>query len=102
DQPFSGLVKELFERQRYPDEIELGTSKAVDLPYDVTGWTLPLQMGVSVDSVSDPLTPEQLALLQPVEEAKVPVAEVVGAGEVFVISHQPNASFQVVNEVLKQ
>jgi hypothetical protein len=102
DQPFSGLVKELFERQRYPDEIELGTSKAVDLPYDVTGWTLPLQMGVTVDSVSDPLTAEQLGLLQPVDEAKVPAAEIAGGGEVFVISHQPNASFQVVNEVLKQ
>jgi hypothetical protein len=81
DQPFSGLVKELFERQRYPDEIELGTSKAVDLPYDVTGWTLPLQMGVAVDSVSDPLTAEQLGLLQPVEEAKAPAAEIAGGGE---------------------
>jgi Zinc carboxypeptidase len=102
DQPFSGLVKELFERQRYPDEIELGTSKAVDLPYDVTGWTLPLQMGVAVDTVSDPLTAEQLGHLEPVEEAKVPAVEIAGDGDVFVISHQPNASFAVVNEVLKQ
>jgi len=46
DQPFAGLVKELFERQRYADELELGTSKAIDLPYDATGWTLPLQMKV--------------------------------------------------------
>src|ERR1700734_3220062 len=102
DQPFSGLVKELFERQRYPDEIELGTSKAVDLPYDVTGWTLPLQMGVAVDTVSDPLTAEQLGMMQPVEEAKVPTVEIAGGGDVFVISHQPNASYAVVNEVLKQ
>jgi Zinc carboxypeptidase len=102
DQPFSGLVKELFERQRYPDEIELGTSKAVDLPYDVTGWTLPLQMGVAVDTVSDPLTNDQLALLQPVEEAKLPAMEIAGGGEVFVISRKPNASYAVVNEVLKQ
>ncbi len=102
DQPFSGLAKELFERQRYPDEIELGTSKAVDLPYDVTGWTLPLQMGVAVDTVSDPLTSAQLALLQPVDEAKVPAVEIAGVGDVFVISRQPNASYAVVNEVLKQ
>ena len=50
DQPFSALAKELFERQKYPDALENGTSKAVDLPYDVTGWTLPLQMGVEVDA----------------------------------------------------
>jgi hypothetical protein len=102
DQPFSGLVKELFERQRYPDEIELGTSKAVDLPYDVTGWTLPLQMGVAVDTVSDPLTSTQLGLMEPVEEAKAPAAEVAAGGDVFVISRKPNASYAVVNEVLKQ
>jgi len=102
DQPFSGLVKELFERQRYPDEIELGTSKAVDLPYDVTGWTLPLQMGVAVDTVSDPLTSAQLGLMEPVEEAKAPAAEVAAGGDVFVISRKPNASYAVVNEVLKQ
>ena len=34
---------------------ENGTSKSIDLPYDVTGWTLPLQMGVNVDAVTDPL-----------------------------------------------
>ena len=102
DQPFSGLAKELFERQRYPDEIELGTSKAVDLPYDVTGWTLPLQMGVAVDTVSDPLTAEQRAMLEPVEDAKLPAVEIAGGGDVFVISREPNASYAVVNEVLKQ
>ena len=32
DQPFSALAKELFERQRYPDALENGTSKAIDLP----------------------------------------------------------------------
>ena len=38
DQPFSPMAKELFERQKYPDAARRdGTSKAVDLPYDVTG-----------------------------------------------------------------
>jgi len=100
DQAFAGLAKELFERQRYPDEIELGTSKAVDLPYDVTGWTLPLQMGVSVDAMSDPLTPAQRALLEPIDAVKLPVSDVGGSGGVFVVSHLPNASFQLVNDVL--
>jgi hypothetical protein len=100
DQAFAGLAKELFERQRYPDEIELGTSKAVDLPYDVTGWTLPLQMGVSVDAMSDPLTPAQRSLLQPIDAVKLPATEVGGSGGVFVVSHLPNASFQLVNDVL--
>src|ERR1700751_2237452 len=74
DQPFSALAKELFERQRYPDAIEAGTSKAIDLPYDVTGWTLPLQMGVSVDTVTDPLAPEDRTLLTKVTAVQLPEA----------------------------
>jgi hypothetical protein len=101
DQPFAGLVQELFERQKYPDGLELGTGKAADLPYDVTGWTLPLQMGVAADAISDPLTAAQRGLLQPIVEVKLPGAEVAGHGGIFVVSHKPNAAFQLVNDALK-
>jgi hypothetical protein len=101
DQPFSAMAKELFERQRYPDEIEAGTSKAIDLPYDVTGWTLPLQMGVNVDAVTDPLKPEQRALLTKIDNATPPAPTIGGAGAVFALSHRTNASFELVNEALR-
>ena len=55
DQPYSGLAKELFEVQHYPQAILDGSAKPVTLPYDVTGWTLPMQMGVKVDVVTDPV-----------------------------------------------
>lgn len=102
DQPFSAMAKELFERQRYPDEIELGSGKAVDLPYDVTGWTLPLQMGVNVDAVTDPLTADQRALLAKVSSAAPPAATVEGAGAMFALSHETNDSFELVNAVLRE
>ncbi|MFP5234979.1 MAG: M14 family zinc carboxypeptidase [Acidobacteriota bacterium] len=102
DQPFSAMAKELFERQRYPDEVELGSGKAVDLPYDVTGWTLPLQMGVNVDAVTDPLGPDERALLTKTDRAVAPAATVEGAGAVFAVSHQTNNSFELVNAVLHE
>lgn len=37
DQPYGGYVKDLFELQSFPPGIK---------PYDVTGWTLPLLLGV--------------------------------------------------------
>jgi hypothetical protein len=101
DQAYSAMAKELFERQKYPDAIELGTSKAVDLPYDVTGWTLPLQMGVDVDAVTDPLGSAQRAQMEKIDTAQAPAASVEGAGSVFAISHRVNASFSLVNEALK-
>jgi hypothetical protein len=102
DQPFSSLAKELFERQKYPDALENGTSKSVDLPYDVTGWTLPLQMGVSVDAVTDPLTAEQRAKITRIDAVKLPAATVDGAGAVFAVTHKANAAYQLVNDALKQ
>ncbi len=100
NQPYSGLAKELFEVQRYPDAMDGGGTKAVDLPYDVTGWTLPLQMGVTVDQVSDPVTAEQLAELKPVAAIELPAGKVEGAGTQFVLSHAANANFHLVNDVL--
>lgn len=102
DQPFSAMAKELFERQRYPDAIELGTSKAVDLPYDVTGWTLPLQMGVNVDAVTDPLGADERALMTKIDAATAPAATMEGAGAVFALSHETNNSFELVNAVLRE
>ena len=101
DQPFSALAKELFERQRYPDALENGTAKAIDLPYDVTGWTLPLQFGVNVDAVTDPLTTGQRALLTKIDKVDLPAVSVEGAGSVLAVSHKANASFELVNDALK-
>src|SRR5207344_3454640 len=47
DQPFSPLVKELFEAQQWPD-LRATPNGPPQRPYDVSGWTLPLQMGVEV------------------------------------------------------
>jgi hypothetical protein len=100
NQPYSAMAKELFEIQRYPAALFQESNKPVDLPYDVTGWTLPLQMGVRVDAISDPLTEDQLAHLKLVNDVDPPPAEVSGTGATFVVSHQTNNSFKLVNDVL--
>ncbi len=100
NQPYSAMAKELFEIQRYPDAMGAGGTKAVDLPYDVTGWTLPLQMGVQVDAVSDPISTDQLHHLHPLTSIDLPAANVEGTGTSFLLSHEANASFSLLNQVL--
>jgi len=83
DQPFAALVKELFEPQVYP---------ALDQrPYDVTGWTLPYQMGVEVHAVTSPVTNEYRASL-------APIAQVTGLAAPF--DRGSNASYRAVNQIL--
>ncbi len=100
NQPYTSLAKELLEVQRYPAALFTESQKPVDLPYDVTGWTLPMQMGVRVDPVSDPITDEQLAHLKAVTDLDPPPSEVQGSGATFILSHQSNSSFRVINDVL--
>jgi hypothetical protein len=96
DQPFAPLVKELFEPQRYPDLRESPTGPPVR-PYDVAGWTLPMQMGVEVASVSKPVTAQQRAGLRQVAEVALP-GGVQGTGTAFALGRQANAGFQAIHD----
>ena len=99
DQPFAAMVKELFEPQHYPDLRESPNGPPIR-PYDVAGWTLPMQMGIEVAAVLKPVTPEQRAGLRPVTQATLPPGEIQGTGSAYLISHQTNNSFKAIHEVL--
>jgi hypothetical protein len=49
NQPQKNNILSLFERQVYPQR--LNANGEAEVPYDVAGWTLPLQMGVEYDAV---------------------------------------------------
>ncbi|HSI87693.1 MAG TPA: hypothetical protein VK918_01475, partial [Pyrinomonadaceae bacterium] len=51
DQPQRNNILSLFERQTYPNRVN--ESGVPDPPYDVAGWTLPLQMGIETVEVWD-------------------------------------------------
>jgi hypothetical protein len=99
DQPYAGLVKEIFEVQKYPDLRETPNGPPLR-PYDVGGWTLPIQMGVDVDAVLMPVSAEQRANLKPLAEFAPPAGHIEGAGPVYLISHKANNSFKAINAVL--
>jgi hypothetical protein len=83
DQPFAGMVKELFEPQQYP--------ALSQRPYDVTGWTLPYQMGVEAHAMTTPLTKQfrdSLRAVKAIDDLTAPM------------NHGANASFRAVNEIL--
>jgi hypothetical protein len=49
NQPQKNNILSLFEKQEYPHRVN--ANGEAEVPYDVAGWTLPLQMGVDYETV---------------------------------------------------
>ncbi|WP_152050560.1 M14 family metallopeptidase [Tautonia marina] len=61
-QPYRAHLKDMMERQEYPDRV--GPDGRPERPYDVAGWTLPLQMGVKVATIAEPFEASTEAVAQ--------------------------------------
>nr|WKN40121.1 M14 family metallopeptidase [Tunicatimonas sp. TK19036] len=98
-QAFRPYIKDLLEKQDYPD-IRLYPGGPPKTPYDLAGWTLPMQMGVRVDR----LTKEVAIKATEVSEKVRPTAgEVEGRATFgFALNPQDNASARAVNQLLAE
>jgi hypothetical protein len=90
-QPYRAHVKDLFERQHYPARYQYPGGPALP-PYDVTGWTLPPQMGVQVDSIAAPVAAD----LERMDTVTVPAGRIEGRGAVVLLSNRSNAEATAV------
>jgi hypothetical protein len=87
-QPFRAHAKDLLEVQRYPD-----TGRA---PYDVTGWTLPLAMGVPAVAVRDRFRAD----LVRVDTVEIAPGRIVGTGGVFLLANRSAAEARAIAALL--
>ena len=95
-QPFRAHAKDLLEVQSYP-EMRLYPDGPPIPPYDLSGWTLPLQMGVAIDLALDPFPLNGLAL---VDSVASPPGAVGGQGSVIALDPRLNSTHRAVHEVL--
>ncbi|MFQ5695247.1 MAG: hypothetical protein ACE5HB_04590, partial [Terriglobia bacterium] len=100
-QPFRAFVKDLLEKQRHPDPKKMPAGAMGDRPYDVTGWTLPLQMGVEVAEVNEPFEPELTSLDAIPLPSGALTLSTRGRGRGFVIAPGPNSKVLLTNRLLK-
>jgi hypothetical protein len=96
DQAFRAYAKDLLEVQRYPEQKQ-GSGKRALRPYDVSGWTLPAQMGVETLLLNEPFE----ARLEAVDDHVVAPGDLTGSGDVFLIGPRSNAVFLAVNRALR-
>jgi hypothetical protein len=95
-QPFGRWAKDLLEPQTYPDVRWPSPTASADRPYDVTAWSLGLQMGVTVQQVDEPFT----GALTPVQSGDLPRGTLTGDGSVFVIRRESDAAVTLANRLL--
>jgi len=98
DQAYRPHVLDMFEPQDHPHDFAYPGGPPIP-PYDSTGYTLALQMGVAFDRVLEGFdgpfetVPDLLA---------PPPGRIVGSGGAgFVVSHETNDSFVLSNRLLK-
>lgn len=100
-QPFRNYVKDLLEPQRYPMR-PTQPGQAPERPYDVTGWTLPLQMGVDAVKFDRSLAAPKIERLESIPKpAGELVASKLRAAGGFVIAPGPNHKATLTNRLLK-
>ena len=97
-QPWAPYVRDLLNPQVYPDR-RLYPDGPPEPPYDISGWTLNMQMGVAVDRLtSGPVT----AQTEKVTTAAAPAGAVSGTAKAaYAIDPRTNEAFIAVNRLLK-
>ena len=97
-QPFRAYAKTLLETQAYPARHTAGGLP--ERPYDVAGWTLPLQMNVRVDRIDQYFEPPATRRL---EDATIPPARLWGeprGAAYYVIDGRGNGASIAINRLI--
>jgi len=95
DQPYGRYAKDLLEKQEYPDT-RPNDKSPIEKPYDVTGWTMPLQMGVGCDEIDERFE----ATLELLVDNPYPAGNFTDGAWGYALRPEINASYQAVNELL--
>jgi len=97
-QPFGAFAKTLLEIQRYPS-LALYPGGPPRPPYDVTGHTLGLQMGVDVTEVAKPIAPPTAPVTEPpLPPSGLPAEDLAAAA--FIVPAETTAAARLVNRLL--
>lgn len=96
-QPFRNHLNDMMEAQVYPDR-SLYPGGPPEPPYDMAGWTLPLQMGVKRIEVNHPFECQ----VEILEAIPFPAGRMNGSGDGYLLRPGRNDDFRLLNRLYKQ
>ena len=98
-QPYRPHLMDMMERQQYPDR-ELFPGGPAEPPYDMAGWTLPLQMGVRHAAVAAPFEAKS-TLLETIEMPQGRLEGRAAAGGHYLLAAGANDDFRLLNRLAR-
>jgi hypothetical protein len=96
-QAYRPFIIDILGPQVYPDRLEYPGGPR-ESAFDLTGWTLPYQMGVDVVEVKENFTAD----LVPILKAEPPKGVVQGNNKKYIIDHNILDSYKAVNRLLNE
>ena len=96
-QAYRPFIIDILSPQYYPDR-RLYPGGPPEATFDITGWTLPFQMGVDVAEVKSSFAAD----LVPVLKAEPPKGSLQGSGKTYILDHNVLDSYRAVNKLLKE
>lgn len=100
-QPFRMFIKEVMERQHYPERLYDGSNRVIP-PYDVASWSLPLHRGLSCYSIDTP-HPDIPKQLQEISSGKdIVVTATNSKARYAILSCTNNQAYRLAFTALKR
>lgn len=97
-QAYQAHLNDMMKPQDYPERTQYPGGPP-DPPYDMAGWTLPIQMGVESHIIDEPFD----APVEQVDEVPTATAEVLGSGaDYYLLAPRSNFAAKAVNGLLDE
>jgi len=97
-QSFRPYLSDLMEKQKYPD-LYLYPGGPPVTPYDLTGWTLPMSMGVDVDRITTSFAAKTKKVGAPIKMSAGNISGKAGFG--YALNNKENLTATVINRLQK-
>ena len=98
DQPYRSFIKVMMEIQKYPEIKHMKDGPIIE-PYDASGWTMPIQMGVKYEEINSVIDKK---LIKRIDKLDYPDSVIRTTEKYYSISAKFNRSAIIVNRLHKK
>ncbi len=100
NQPYRAFIKAIMEKQVYPKIKYIRSSDKIIEPYDATGWTMPIMMGINYYEINKLYNWGKDS--ERVFEIDYPITKISNQkGKYYILSTNSNRTFIIINHLLE-